>query len=292
MSVYLEREVATSRSRATSRGRGGRAGRCRRHRRDRVRPLRLSCGWPASAHACRHQQQDHDPPRRQLVRHYRFARATARPAGSGRTRKAPRLIAGLIPEATGSMGTDMRLALTERRELIEQRATALTDTALTDRAPWVAALGKPPEEARSAEVWIRQVQTVAAFGDRYDITTEQPLGAPAESEAQKIDAARAQAAILSSRPRKTVGQWLAHLVLRGSAVQQRPAVQRLCTLARQRPSALFGSERFGREPADRPAVGCPSGPRRAAASERRRGPRSGLGAGGTRFGAKEVVPPT
>src|SRR5699024_109131 len=34
------------------------------------------------------------------VLHYRVAQATARPAGSGRTRKAPRLIAGLIPEAT------------------------------------------------------------------------------------------------------------------------------------------------------------------------------------------------
>ena len=129
------------------------------------------------------------------VLHYRVARATARPAGSGRTRKAPRLIAGLIPEATGAMSTDMRQALEERRELIEQRATAITETALADRTPWITALGTQPEETRSAEAWRRQVQTVAAYRDRYDITTEQPLGAPAESEAQKIDAARAQAAI-------------------------------------------------------------------------------------------------
>jgi hypothetical protein len=58
--------------------------------------------------------------------------ATARPAGSGRTRKAPRLIAGLIPEATGPMSAEMRKALTERRDLIEQRAEAVLDQAVTD----------------------------------------------------------------------------------------------------------------------------------------------------------------
>ena len=51
--------------------------------------------------------------------------ATGRPAGSGRARKAPRLIAGLIPEATGTMSDELRQALTERRGLIEARAAAL-----------------------------------------------------------------------------------------------------------------------------------------------------------------------
>src|SRR5699024_4088472 len=37
------------------------------------------------------------------VLHYRVARATAHPAGSGRTRKTPRLIAGLIPSVDGPM---------------------------------------------------------------------------------------------------------------------------------------------------------------------------------------------
>jgi len=63
------------------------------------------------------------------VLHYRVARTTARPAGSGRTRKTPRLIAGLIPSADGPMTDDMRQALDERRELIETRAEVLLDTA-------------------------------------------------------------------------------------------------------------------------------------------------------------------
>jgi hypothetical protein len=78
--------------------------------------------------------------------HHRLARATARPAGSGRTRKAPRLIAGLIPEATGPMSAEMRKALTERRELIEQRAVAVLDQALTGQQEWALALGDAPAE--------------------------------------------------------------------------------------------------------------------------------------------------
>lgn len=66
------------------------------------------------------------------VLHYRLTRATARPAGSGRARKAPRLIAGLIPEAAGTMSAELRQALTERRHLIETRADALLDAALTE----------------------------------------------------------------------------------------------------------------------------------------------------------------
>ncbi|WP_336855506.1 hypothetical protein [Sinomonas albida] len=51
--------------------------------------------------------------------HTRLARATARPAGPGRTRKPPQLIAGLIPRAAGPMTNEMRQALDEREALIE-----------------------------------------------------------------------------------------------------------------------------------------------------------------------------
>ncbi len=46
------------------------------------------------------------------VLHSRVARATARPAGSGRTRKPPRFIVGLIPNADGFVpGEDVAIAL-------------------------------------------------------------------------------------------------------------------------------------------------------------------------------------
>lgn len=133
------------------------------------------------------------------VLHYRVAKATERPADSGRVRKAPRLIAGLIPEATGTMTPELRQALSERRDLIETRATVLLDTALHDSQPWVAALGPEPKDAKAAATWRRLAVVVATYRDRYNITDPTPLGAPAESDAQKIDAARARAALDRAR---------------------------------------------------------------------------------------------
>jgi conjugative relaxase-like TrwC/TraI family protein len=129
------------------------------------------------------------------VLHYRVATATARPAGSGRASKTPRLIAGLIPEATGTMTTETRQALTERRDLIEARADAVLDRALTEREDWATALGTPPRSQRAEVTWRRQARVVAAYRDRYGVTASAPLGAPAENDAQKIDAARARIAL-------------------------------------------------------------------------------------------------
>ena len=129
------------------------------------------------------------------VLHHRVARVTARPAGSGRTRKAPRLIAGLIPEAQGSVTGDMRQALEERQELIEGRATAVLDTALEAEDAWMKPLGTPPQDPRRAAGWRRQARIIAAYRDRYSITDDTPLGVPPEMTAQRIDRARAEAAL-------------------------------------------------------------------------------------------------
>lgn len=133
------------------------------------------------------------------VLHHRVATAPARPAGSGRTRKAPRLIAGLIPEATGAMTSEMRQALNERRDLIEARADAILDSALNEAAPWTAELGPQPAETRKLFAWRRSARVMTAYRDRYQITTDTALGAPAESVVQKIDAARARAALNAAR---------------------------------------------------------------------------------------------
>ncbi|MCH6470707.1 relaxase domain-containing protein [Sinomonas sp. 5-5] len=129
------------------------------------------------------------------VIHHRLARVTARPTGSGRTRRPPRLIAGLIPRADGPMSQDMRDALDEREELIEARADAVLEVALDANAAWVAALGAPPRDHRGAGIWRQQARVVAAYRDRYAITADTPLVAPPETVAQKIDRARAEAAL-------------------------------------------------------------------------------------------------
>ena len=136
------------------------------------------------------------------VLHHRVARATARPAGSGRTRKTPRLIAGLIPSADGPMTDDMRQALDERRELIEARVDAVLDTARDAGEAWTRPLGDPPRDPRKATAWRRYARTVAAYRDRYGITGDSPLGPVPDDAAQKIDRARAEAALrqLASQP--------------------------------------------------------------------------------------------
>jgi len=52
---------------------------------------------------------------------------------------------------------------------------------------------------RPAATWRRLVRTLVAYRDRYDITDHTLLGAPAEDDAQKIDAARAKAALDRAR---------------------------------------------------------------------------------------------
>jgi hypothetical protein len=134
------------------------------------------------------------------VIHARVARATARPAGSGRTRKPPRLIAGLIPYADGPMADEMRQALDERRELIEQRA----DAVLTPRAHRQGAVDgqarHPAEGREAARGLVARRPQHRGYRDRYQITDDRnPLGPAAESTSQKIDAARARAALNRAR---------------------------------------------------------------------------------------------
>ena len=130
-----------------------------------------------------------------VLRH-RVAVATARPARSARRQSVPRLIAGLIPEATGAMSLEMEKALAERRHLIEARADAVLVAALADSAPWIAALGGEPADPQRATVWRRAAFVVAAYRDRYQITANSALGAPSDGTVQKIDRVRAEAARL------------------------------------------------------------------------------------------------
>ncbi len=134
------------------------------------------------------------------VLHARVARATVRPVGSGRTRKPPRLIVGLIPHAGGQMAEDMRQALDERRELIEARANAILRTALTEKEPWTASLGQAPKDKKQQAAWWRAARTIAAYRDRYGITDDRtPFGPDPESTSQKIDAIRSRAALNRAR---------------------------------------------------------------------------------------------
>jgi hypothetical protein len=121
-------------------------------------------------------------------------------AAAGRVWRRPRLIAGLIPQAVGPMDAEMRRALHERAELIESRARAVLDESLAAGEAWTRTLGRPPRaDAPAAAAWRRQACTVAAYRDRYGIVGASALGPAPETNAQKLDAAHAHAALVTSR---------------------------------------------------------------------------------------------
>jgi hypothetical protein len=43
-------------------------------------------------------------------------------------------------------------------------------------ASWVGALGAPPGDPTRRERWLREVSNVAAYRDRWHVTSQQPLG--------------------------------------------------------------------------------------------------------------------
>ncbi len=134
----------------------------------------------------------------------RLIRATGSQTGSARARRAPRLIAGLIPQAVGSMDPEMRHALDDRRALIEQRARTLADSAIQSREPWVLVLGPRPPGEGAAAIWRRQLEIIAAYRDRYSVTGSKPLGEPAGSVTQRRDASHAATALQLAQQYSTV----------------------------------------------------------------------------------------
>lgn len=100
----------------------------------------------------------------------------------------PGLIAGLIPRAQGTLRPDDRTALTEREELMEQRAHAVLDRARQRHEPWLEQLPDPEGPAQEQALVV-----IAAYRDRWRITTRSPLGPTPADDAQRIDHQRAQA---------------------------------------------------------------------------------------------------
>lgn len=74
------------------------------------------------------------------------------------------------------MTDDMRTALDDRQQLIEQRAVELAHTAMTNNDAWTRHLGPPPTDPHWRRAWLRDLATIAAYRDRHAITSNTPLG--------------------------------------------------------------------------------------------------------------------
>jgi hypothetical protein len=93
------------------------------------------------------------------------------------------------------MAEDMHRALVERQDLMEARASALAEAAVSQHATWVKRLGEPPTDPEVCEKWMLQVRVVAAYRDRYGVEDHAPVGADVRTHLQGLDAARARQAI-------------------------------------------------------------------------------------------------
>ena len=124
----------------------------------------------------------------------RLSHATYQPK-AGKNRRVPKLIAGLIPVAEGPMSDEMRAGLAEREALMESRALALAEDAVSKSEPWLRRLGQPPARPTSRNRWIHEARTVAAYRDRYGIGDKRALGPEPTTDTQRLDRARASSAI-------------------------------------------------------------------------------------------------
>ncbi|HET7388352.1 MAG TPA: hypothetical protein VFJ19_16990, partial [Nocardioidaceae bacterium] len=116
----------------------------------------------------------------------------------GSRRPSAKLVVGLIPVADGAMNEEMSTALTERADLMEERAMTLAEKAVEDKAAWLKRLGTAPATAAARRRWLHEVRTVAAYRDRYQVEGRRVLGEP-KTDVQKLDAARAEQAIRRAR---------------------------------------------------------------------------------------------
>lgn len=74
----------------------------------------------------------------------------------------------------------------------------LAEKAVEGKAAWLKRLGTVPPTSAARRRWLHQVRTVAAYRDRYQVEGHTALGEP-KTEAQKLDAARAEQAIRHAR---------------------------------------------------------------------------------------------
>jgi hypothetical protein len=110
-------------------------------------------------------------------------------ASDPQRRAAADRIVGLFPRLAGVTDPDMARALNDRQALIEQRAREVATTAIENRQPWAAQLGSAPSDPIRRELWLRRVDTVAAYRERWGIADRTILGTreptSLEQEAQR-----------------------------------------------------------------------------------------------------------
>jgi hypothetical protein len=139
-------------------------------------------------------------------------------AAGGRRRPTGQLIAGLIPRAQGVTDPDMARALTERDHAMELRALSLAAEAIARRDSWVRSLGDPPSGALRRERWLREVSTIAAYRDRWNVEGQRPLGAAPDREEVEQTTQRKRALAAGERAKAISAGTMSRQIAPGSEV--------------------------------------------------------------------------
>jgi hypothetical protein len=110
-------------------------------------------------------------------------------------RWAPRqdLVAGLVPRAVGFQDEDMAKAVREREEAMERRARDLAERAVRTGALWARPFGSPPAGPAVAKAWWDRIGIVAAYRDRWRVTSASILGDDTDVGSLRQAAHRARA---------------------------------------------------------------------------------------------------
>jgi conjugative relaxase-like TrwC/TraI family protein len=139
--------------------------------------------------------------------------------GASDSRRKPDSIVGIGPAVVGVTDPDFEHALRDRRTLIEERSRSLTLNALQKAEPWTLSVGRPPADPGRREEWLRLLDTVAAYRDRWQVIAVSVLGGePRSREQQAHREAAQQASIAAVRIHKHRDRDQAHTPL-GSEVE-------------------------------------------------------------------------
>jgi hypothetical protein len=167
-------------------------------------------------------EADKDPAVVLRVRLHRFARASG-------IRWSPRrdLVAGMVPRAVGILDKDLARAIAERENAMESRARSLADQAVQSKASWTRRLGRPPADPRLQEAWWGRLSIVAAYRDRWGVSSESALGAEREVRSVTQFAHRKRAARAADEAARLGGQRAqpAQAEHPGTGVEQREGVR-------------------------------------------------------------------
>jgi conjugative relaxase-like TrwC/TraI family protein len=126
-------------------------------------------------------------------------------ASRSRRQGTGNLIVGLIPRAERVSDPDLASALLERDQAMQKRACTLAEQAIEERRVWVRRLGTTPADPKGREQFVREVSVVAAYRDRWHITSSRTLGAGSNSASTEQRVQR-QRALTAARQALIIGQ--------------------------------------------------------------------------------------